>query len=157
MNKILLMASFVILSSCKYDGTFSRVKNLKESKEKVEAIVYDELTSENQALLRDYFGQIKNVVYEIKNNSKIQKYVHKKFNNFFQNTICNEILLDEVSYQSIMEKCQVSGFYICSEEVREYKALLTVSKEILSDSEFNKIIEEEKCKEKLTNLGVINE
>ena len=87
MKNILLMVSFVILSSCKYDGTFSRVKNLKEGKEKIEAIVNDELTSENQALLRDYFGQIKNVIYEIRNNSKIQKYVHKKFNNFFQNSI----------------------------------------------------------------------
>ena len=157
MKNILLMVSFVILSSCKYDGTFSRVKNLKEGKEKIEAIVNDELTSENQALLRDYFGQIKNVIYEIRNNSKIQKYVHKKFNNFFQNSICNEIILDEDSYQTIMGKCQVSGFYICSEEVREYKALLAVSKEILSESELSKVIEEEKCKGKLTNLGVINE
>ena len=157
MKKILFIISFIILSSCRYDGTFSRVKNLKEGKEKVEAIVYDELTSENQALLRDYFGQIKNVIYEIKNNSKIPKYVHKKFNKYFNNTICNEILLDEVSYETIMEKCQVSGFYICSEEVREYKALLAVSKEILSESELSKVIEEEKCKEKLTNLGVINE
>lgn len=157
MKKILLIVSFVTLSSCKYDGTFSRVKNLKESKEKVEATVNDELTSENQALLRNYFGQIKNVIYEIKNSSKIQSYVHKKFSRFFQNSICDEILLDDDSYQKIMGKCQVSGFYICSEEVREYEALLTVSKEIFSESELSKIIEEKKCKEKLTNLGVINE
>lgn len=157
MKNIFLISIFFLLASCRYDGTFLRLKDLKDQKIKVEEISDAELTTENQKIIRDYFGRIKDVVYEVKNSSNIQNYTHRKFFKFFQNSFCTDFVLDNDHYSKLMAKCKVSGFYICSEEVRSYEELLKTAKSILTVVEFNEILENEKCANTLNELGVTNE
>ena len=56
-----------------------------------------------------------------------------------------------------MNKCSVSGFYICSEEARSYVDLLKSAKSLLATNNIDMILKDESCKKTLKNLGVINE
>ncbi len=157
MKYLLMLMSILILSSCKYSSTFSQLKNLKSSKDEVEVISTQELNSENQAKLRVYFSTIKDIAYEFMNNSKMQKYTHKKFTKYFEESICNDVLLGDSFYAEVMKKCTVNGFYICSEEVKSYKELLGSIKNLFNKKEIEHITRNSKCENKLKNLGVINE
>lgn len=157
MKYLLILSSVFILSSCKYGTTFSKLKNLNNSKSEVELVSSQDLTVENQKKLRAYFSTIKDIAYEFINNSKMQKYTHKKFSRFFDEAICNDVLLDESFYSEVMKKCTVNGFYICSEEVKSYKELLVSIKKVFNENELKKITANTACKEKLSNLGVLNE
>ena len=48
----------------------------------------------------------------------MQKYVHKYFSKYYNDSFCEQFVISEEVYSEIMKKCSVSGFYICSEEVR---------------------------------------
>ena len=52
MKYILFLSLVFILSSCKYGVTFSNLKNLEASKNDVELIATQELTTENQQILK---------------------------------------------------------------------------------------------------------
>ena len=156
--KILLLSMMLLsLTSCKYGRTFSDVKNLEEKKNSVENIQFEELDLSNQEVLRDYFSSLKEVAYEFKNNSYIQNYTHRKFFKYFDSTLCNKILLSQATYQTIMNKCNVSGFYICSEEVKYYSQILIEVKNLLTQTEISNIRKDQSCESKLLNLGVLNE
>lgn len=157
MKYLLMIISVMLLSSCKYGTTFSQLKNLNELKKEVEAASTEELTRENQLKLRAYFSSIKDIAYEFMNNSKMQKYTHKKFSKFFSDSICSDVVLDQATYIELMNKCTVNGFYICSEEVKSYKGILVSVKKLFNEKEIEMITANESCKSKLKNLGVINE
>ena len=156
--KILLLSMMLLsLTSCKYGRTYSDVKNLEGKKNSVENIQFEELDLSNQQVLRDYFSSLKEVAYEFKNNSYIQNYTHRKFFKYFDSTLCNKILLSQATYQTIMNKCNVSGFYICSEEVKYYSQILIEVKNLLTQTEISYIRKDQSCESKLQNLGVLNE
>lgn len=157
MKAILLMMATLILTSCKYGVTFNEIKSLKELKEEVEIASSEDLTQENQVKLRNYFSKIKDISYSFINNSSMQSYSQKKFLKFFNENLCDEILLDEVRYSEIMRKCSVNGFYICSEEVKSYSSMLKSVKKKLTEFQMGKIVSNKQCKAKLLNLGVIHE
>lgn len=157
MKYLLLLSTVFALSSCKYNSTFTQIKNLETSKNKVEEISSQDLNVENQKIIRAYFSTIKDLTYEFMNNSKMQRYTHKKFSKFFNESICEKIILDEGTYTELMTKCTVNGFYICSEEVKDYKSLLIRAKKLLNESELKMISSNNLCKSKLLDLGVINE
>lgn len=158
MNKLIIM-SLLLLStvSCKYGVTYGNMKELGNKKTEVEKISGQDLTTENQKVIREYFSTIKNLVYEFKNSSRMQTYTHKKFFNYYKNEFCEDGILGVDIYNEIMKKCTVSGFYICSDEVKFYKQMLLEAKKLLTVREKEKILENESCKEKLLNLEVINE
>ena len=54
MKYILFLSLVFILSSCKYGVTFSNLKNLETSRNDVELIATQELTTENQQILKKY-------------------------------------------------------------------------------------------------------
>lgn len=151
---LLLMLSVV---SCKYGTTYESLKNISRLKVEVENVSGQDLTTENQKVIRTYFSNIKNLVYEFKNNSRMQSYTHKKFFNYYKNEFCDDGILGVDVYREIMKKCTVSGFYICSDEVKFLKEMLSEFKTFLTKSEISKILENESCKQKLLNLEVINE
>lgn len=156
--KILLLSMMLLsLTSCKYGRTFSDVKNLEEKKNSVENIQFEELDLSNQQVLRDYFSSLKEVAYEFKNNNYIQNYTHRKFFKYFDSSLCDKILLSQATYQRIMNKCNVSGFYICSEEVKYYSQILIEIKNLLTQTEISNIRKDQRCESKLQNLGVLNE
>ncbi|MCT4641210.1 MAG: hypothetical protein N4A33_02865 [Bacteriovoracaceae bacterium] len=157
MKNIILISSVLFLSSCKYGDTFNQIKSLKGLKQKVEVVSSQELTEDNQLKLKEYFSKIKDISYSYLNNPKMQRYTQRKFLRFFDENLCDEVLLDEVKYSKIMKKCTVSGFYICSEELKSYSAMLNRLKKSLTKSQLEKIVSNEQCKTKLSDLGVINE
>ncbi len=157
MKYILLLVFVLGFSSCRYQTTFSNLQDLKKSKEKVELISSQDLNTENQEILRNYFSQIKSITYEYLNDSKMQQYTHRKFARYFQESLCNEILLDIKTLNEINSKCNVNSFYICSEEVRSYVSILKKAKTLLSEYETERVEASKSCKDKLIGLGVINE
>jgi hypothetical protein len=157
MKCLLMIISVMLLSSCKYGTTFSKLNTLNDLKSEVETVSSQDLTRENQLKLRAYFSSIKDIAYEFMNNSKMQKYTHKKFTKFFNESICSDIVLDQATYVELMNKCTVNGFYICSEEVKSYKGILVSLKKLFNEKEIEMITANESCKSKLKNLGVINE
>lgn len=157
MKYIFILLSVLILSSCKYNSTFSELKSLKESKAKVEAIAADNLTAKNQLILRTYFSSLKNLAYDFLSNSRMQQYTHKKFFNYFDDSLCEETLLDEKFYSQILKKCTANGFYVCSDEVRAYKKILSSVKNLFNENELKKMTSSDSCKTKLLSLGVLSE
>lgn len=157
MRLLTMILMITLVSSCRYDEVFSNFKSLKELKLNVEKISSEELTTENQLIIKNYFSKINDIIYEVKNSSRIQKYMHSKFDRFFENSFCKQYTLTQDIYSSLMSKCTVNGFYICAEEVRNYKNLLLISKTLFIDEEFRKITSDEVCKITLTELGVIND
>jgi hypothetical protein len=157
MKFLVLILVLTLVSSCRYDEVFSNLHSLKELKLDVEKISSEELTTENQIIVKNYFSKINDIAYEVKNSSRIQKYIHSKFDRFFQSSFCTDYTLDQTHYSSLMSKCTVNGFYICAEEVRNYKNLLSISKSLFTDEEFNKISSDEKCNLTLKELGLIND
>jgi hypothetical protein len=157
MKYTLLLILTILISSCKYQTTFNQVKSLESLKVEVESVASQELNADNQEKLRAYFSSIKDIAYKFMTNSKMQKYTHKKFMRFFQDSICEDILVDESTYRTIMKKCSVSGFYICSEEVKSYLEILKEVKKLFKSSELKKITSNKRCESKLKKLGVINE
>lgn len=157
MKYLFLVAVILSLASCKYGRTFSDVKNLEGKRISVENIQFEDLNIENQKVLRDYFSSLKEVAYEFKNSSYIQNYTHRKFFKYFDSSLCDRILLSQKTYQTIMKKCNVSGFYICSEEVKYYTEILVEIKNLLTTTEVSNIRKDLGCESKLSNLGVLNE
>lgn len=157
MKQIILLIGILMLSSCRYNKTFSNLKDLKISKENVEKISTEELTVENQKILRTYFSNLKDIIYEFKNNSKMQKYTHRKFSKFYKDSFCDNFIVSEQAYFQILKRCNVSGFYICSEEVRTYKGLLLSAKALLTEKEQDRLNSNQKCEKKLQDLGVVDE
>lgn len=155
----LLILSMMLLSftSCKYGRTFSDVKNLEGKRISVENVQFEDLDVENQKVLRDYFSSLKEVAYEFKNSKYIQRYTHRKFFKYFDKSLCNKVLLSQETYKRLMNKCNVSGFYICSEEVKYYVQILTEMKSLLTDVEISNIRSDSMCESKLLELGVLNE
>ncbi len=142
------------LTSCRYEASFDALKSLESKKDKVEQIYTEELSEESQVVLRDYFRSIKNLTYRVNNNSKMKKYIHKKFSKFFSSDVCEKVILGESYYSSILKKCSVNGFFICSEEVRHYKKILEAGKSLFLSSELKQIKASKKCQQKLIKLGV---
>ena len=154
--KIILMGLILLsITSCKYGVTFSKLKNLSEDKVKVEQIYTQELSAENHKVLRGYFSGIKELVYEYKNNTRIQSYTHKKFNKYFSDSFCEDSLVSKEVYSELMRKCNVSRFYICSEEVKHYVAMLVEAKKLFTPSELTKVTTNNTCQTKLSDLGVL--
>jgi hypothetical protein len=145
------------ITSCKYGVTFSKLKNISDNKSKVEAIYTEDLTSNNQEILRDYFVSIKDLVYEFKKNDSMQNYTNSKFSKFYRSSFCNDGLISSAIYIEIMSKCNVSGFYICSEEVKFYTEMINEASKLLRKSSLSEMFSDVSCKIKLTNLGVVNE
>jgi len=158
MNKLLVLSLLMFsVVSCKYGTTYGNLKGLSHLKSEVENVSNQDLTTENQKVIRTYFSNIKNLVYEFKNNSRMQSYTHKRFFKYFKGEFCDKGVLGIDAYNEIMNKCTVSGFYICSDEVKFYKEMLSEIKTLFTKLEISKIIESESCKQKLLNLEVINE
>lgn len=157
MKLLILSIMLISLTSCKYERTFSDVKNLEEKRISVEQIQFEDLNVDNQKVLRNYFSSLKEVAYEFKNSKRIQKYTHRKFFKYFDITLCNKILLPQKTYKRLMSKCNVSGFYICSEEVKYYTQILSEMKSLLTEVEISNIRKDSICESKLLELGVLNE
>jgi len=158
MNKLIIMSLLMLSTvSCKYGITYGNLNELSNKKAEVVKISGEELTTENQKVITTYFASIKNLIYEFKNNSRMQSYTHKKFFSYYKNNFCENGVLGDDVYSDIMKKCTVSGFYICSDEVKYYKQMISEFKKQLTKIELTKIFENESCKEKLLNLEVINE
>jgi hypothetical protein len=154
--KYIFLLNLVLLYSCKYSVTFNKFKELADDKIKVESIE-SQLNQNNHLILKKYFSQIKNTVLEVQRSTRMQKYIHKYFNSYYDEKFCDEVLLDDVKYMEILKKCYINGFYICAEEVKYYKQILIVVKKLLTEKELGKIRENKICYSKLVKLGVFSE
>lgn len=154
MKYLILIFSLISLSSCKYNITYGQFKNLATSKLDVERVSREELTEANQKVLREYFSNVKDVAYQYMSNKWMKKYVHNNFFRYYNDSFCSDLIVSEKSYQDIMKKCNVSGFYICSEEVRSYKEILLTIKKSLWTKEIDRINSDVTCREKLELLNL---
>ena len=143
-----------LLSSCRYGVTYNELKETKQLKLDVISSLEQDLTTENQIILKKYFERIKNIVFELDNNSKMQNYLHKYFNSYYDEAFCEDFLLSNKNYMKTINKCTKNGFYICSEEVKYYKELLTAAKKLLLKSELDRLVLSHSCKDKLLGLGI---
>lgn len=100
---------------------------------------------------------VKDLVYGFSNSEKMKKYVHKKFSKYFKSEICEKVVLEKTYYSSIMKKCNVNGFFICSEEIRHYEKIIKIAASLFQSQELQKITNNKGCQQRLTELGVINE
>jgi len=157
MKILIIILITLTFSSCRYGVTYSGLSELKEKKEKVETTLNSDLNIESQKILRDYFKGVKEVVYDLSSNSSMQSYMHRKFFRYFSQQMCADSVLSKKQYDTIMSKCNVSGFYICSEEVRSYSAILRTAASYLTGSELSALKKDESCKKNLLALGAINE
>lgn len=156
--KILIITIILIsITSCKYSSTYVKLQNLSDKKIEIEAISSESLSTENHRTLREYFSTIKDLSYSFKINSKMRRYSQKKFTKYFNKDFCQNGLVSAHAYNQILNKCNVSGFYICSEEVKYYSLMLNQVRELLTSFQLNKILEDEQCETKLKELGVISE
>ena len=154
MRLILIMSLMLILSSCRYGVTFSNFKVIGEHKQNLELVYDQELTTENQKILKEYFKGIKDFLYEFKTNVNYQNYTHRKFFRYFNDSYCEDIVISKQMYETIMNKCNVRGFYICAEEVRYYTEMLKEAKKLLTELEITKINDNNNCQRKLRALGI---
>ncbi len=152
----ILIQIFIVLTlvSCRYNGDYSKLLSLKDDKIEVESILDEELNPENQLKLKNYFNKISELIYVLKNNSKLSKYFHRNFFKYYKTSLCEQVVLSKSSYKSVLDKCTVNQFYICAEEVRHYKELLKELKKSFTENELNTLKEEESCKELLEGLEV---
>lgn len=157
MKMLIITLITLTFSSCRYGVTYSELSELKAKKEKVETTLNSDLNIENQKKLRDYFKGVKELVYDLSSNSSMQSYMHRKFFRYFSQEMCTDSVLSKKQYDVIMSKCTVSGFYICSEEVRSYSDILKTAASYLTGSELSALKEDENCKKNLLALGAIDE
>ncbi len=156
-KNILFIVLSLLLVSCKYEESFKQLSELEAKKILVEEVLAVDLTEDGQLKIKDYFSTIKVLAYEIKDNKKMSKYLHRKFSEYYKQDFCSKSILDSEIHRLLVEKCTVSGFYICSEEMKAYKDILKSVKSVFSSEELEIIIKDQNCREKLINLGVLNE
>lgn len=154
MKSLLPMVIFMSLVSCRYDEEYSTLSDLKDSKDEVQKVVTHEMNDESQLKLKNYFAKIAELTYALENNSKLERYFHRKFKSYFDASICPSVILSNDVYLQISQKCIANNFYICAEEVRHYKNFLKTIKNNLTNDELDQIMEDEKCKKLLIDLEI---
>lgn len=155
--KYLLPLILIAISSCRYGVSYSELLDLEKKKEAVIEIAEKDLTLSNQRILKDYFNSIKELVYDLKNDTGMRNYFHRKYFRYFRPEMCEKLILPNSEYIEVLNKCNVSGFYICSEEVKYYKEMLLEVKKLYTDMEIQSLEREKKCWNLIKELGVINE
>src|SRR5690606_6328191 len=115
--KILL--SFLVLcflSSCKYGVSYSEFLSLEEAKENVEQVKSRNLSQKDHEVIKKYFGKVKELAYDFKQDSYMRSYFHRNFFRYFKNDLCSKVLLSKSKYDFLVSKCEVGDFFVCSEE-----------------------------------------
>ena len=141
------------LSSCKYEESYQRYSDLADTKNEIEKFT-DDLNSDELSLIGDYFVTLKDLAYQVKYNKKVKKYLNKKFNDYFDAKDCDEIFLGKKEYLSILNKCEVNGFFLCAEESKYYVEILKEFKKLIEKEKMGQVSNDHLCKQKMKDLGV---
>ena len=157
MNKIFLLIGLVLLSSCRYGISYSELTGLEEAKNQVVQIQSQNLSEEDHEALKTYFGSVKNLAFELKQDIGMRNYFHRKFFSYFRPDSCEKLLLSQETYQSIMSKCEVNDFFVCSEDVKYYQEILFEVKKYLTELEITNLKKDPECLGLMSKLGVVNE
>lgn len=138
--------AFFIFTSCKYSGEYSEMKSLKDVKAELTSTAPFELTEENQKILARYSGFAKDLLLKIQTNSRMENYIHKKFFSYYQNSFCEEILIDKDLYDEIMDACTVNSFFICADDVKYFDSIVKKLYGKLTKLEKDKLSSEQACR-----------
>jgi hypothetical protein len=149
----LIILIFISLTSCKDEKSYESYLNLSEKKRKI-LDISNNYGFEEQKLIGSYFETLKEIAFQIKYSKKVQKYINKKFNKYFNSKDCDEIFFGKKEYLSILDKCNVNGFYLCTEEAKYYVKILKEVKQVLKTDKVNKILSDNNCASKMKDLGV---
>lgn len=153
-NIVAIALMGLILTSCKYSNEFSKLKNLKTTKNALMSSSDFELNEENQKLLAEYFGYTKSLLFKLQNDRKMKKYIHKRFSKYFDNSICKNVLISKVFYDEIMNECTVNGFFVCADEVQYFEEMILKLYSNLTEFEKDKINSELVCKELISGFDL---
>ncbi|MEX0799178.1 MAG: hypothetical protein WD025_07020 [Bacteriovoracaceae bacterium] len=157
MKNIILSIFCLTIAGCRYQTELEKVYSLEGDKTYIESGVNGPLTVEEQNAIKKYFSGIKELGYRLKTDNRFNNYFHKKYFVYYQTGTCSNVILPKVAYEKVLERCEVNGFFICSEEARDYIQMLKSIEAELTDLERRSLEDEAGCGDALRELGVINE
>ena len=146
-----------LFSGCRYQNELDTLFSLEQDKIYLEQRMGSELNQEKQEVINRYFSSVKELVHRFNNDSRFARNFHRRFFGHFSNDLCSRLVISKKEWKKILNSCEVSGFFICAEEARHYQKLLRLIGSSLTDLEREALVKEEKCGDKLRDLGVINE
>lgn len=154
MKAIILILLSLFLSSCRYAQDLNNVKSLENAKSSLINIQNENLSFENQKILRDYFGKSSVLISNLSNDSRYLNYFHKKFFNYYEDNLCENVFISKELYGSFEKKCIVNGFYICPEVFRDFKEKLVGFYQVLTELEKKNLKKEEACLKLINEWGL---
>lgn len=112
------------------------IKNWVEntSKMRITALAQSEVVpyrSSQYEALKTYFSEINQMALALKNDSKHSDRFNSAVAKSDLKVICPKVFIERRQWQAIMERCTRNRFFLCSEEVRAYPAMVLALREIL--------------------------
>ena len=150
---------FIILfaSGCKYQKELDKLDSLELDRIYLENEANTGLDAVKQEAIKKYFSNVKNLAHRLQNDNRFSRDFHRNYFAYFSDDLCSKYILDIKSWKNILNSCEVSGFFLCAEEAKYYQEILQLVRLELTDLEVESLMENSACKEKLSELEVINE
>lgn len=131
----LLMLTFVTSALAQEDvgSRSAKVASLKITLESV--IDRGPYKDQQQNAIKAYFAELDSLIQDL---SDYPKYL-RKFNQYLRNTgidpFCKSTILDLKRWSDLMNNCTKNGFFLCSEDVKNYPTTkLTLQKSLDDDN-----------------------
>lgn len=154
MNKLIYILLALFLTSCRYADELNSLTGLEVKKAKLTEIQNENLSYENQKILRDYFVTSTRLISGLENDSRFSNYFHKKFFSYYKSDYCEKTLISKELYSHLKEKCTVSGFYICPDEFKNFEKLLSGFYSKLTELEKKEFSREVSCQKLMSEWGL---
>ena len=154
MKILLSLLVLCFFTSCRYGTSYSEFLSLEDAKNNVELIRSKDLSQKDHEAIKEYFGKVKELAYDFKQDSYMRNYFHNKFFRYFKTDLCSKVLLSKRSHDILMNKCEVNGFFVCSEEVKYYRQILQSIKSDFTALELENFKKDRACSSTLSDLGV---
>jgi len=147
----------MIFTGCRYQSQFDTLKSLAADREYLETNANTPLDNDKQVVIERYFSNIKELSHKLVNDRRFSNNFHKRFFRYFTLDMCDDFVLDVKNWKQILNTCEVSGFYLCAEELKHYQDILKLVPSYLTKLEITNLKKEAQCKDKLVGLGVFDE
>tara|TARA_Y100000768_G_C23916613_1_gene652675 strand:- start:806 stop:1285 length:480 start_codon:yes stop_codon:yes gene_type:complete len=156
MKVILILLTAVALTGCRYQSEFDAMQSLAEDKDYLEKNAKNALSNEKQLVIERYFSNIKELSHKLINDRRFSRNFHKRFFRYFNQTMCDDYVLNKEIWKTVLKTCKVNGFYLCAEELKHYQEILKLIPAHFTQLEIDNLKKDSTCNKRLTDLGVFN-